>query len=69
MPWLIDEGENGLLVPPKDPISMAEAIIRILQEPGLAAQLSKNGRQKAEQYDWQTILPQWDSLFREVLGK
>lgn len=69
VPWLIDDGENGLLVPPKDPISMAEAIIRILQEPGLAAQLSKNGRQKAEQYDWQTILPQWDSLFREVLGK
>ena len=69
VPWLVDDGENGLLVPPKDPNSMAEAVQRVLKDPGLASMLSKGSRQKAEQHYWQTILPQWDALFREVLGR
>lgn len=69
VPWLIDEGENGLLVPPNDHERMANKIRKILTEPGLATKLSRGARQKAEHYDWQTILPQWDSLFREVLGR
>ncbi len=69
VPWLVDDGENGLLVPPNDSKGMANAIRSILEEPDLAAQLSRNARQKAEQLDWQTILPQWDALFREVLGR
>lgn len=69
VPWLVDDGENGLLVPPNDFIGMANAIRSILEGPELAAQLSRNARKKAEQHDWQTILPQWDALFREVLGR
>ena len=69
VPWLIDDGENGLLVPSSDFKGMANAIRSILEEPDLAAQLSRNARLKAEQLDWQTILPQWDALFREVLGR
>jgi len=69
VPWLVDDGENGLLVPPNDSKGMANAIRSILEVPNLAAQLSRNARQKAEQLDWQTILPQWDALFREVLDR
>lgn len=66
IPYLLDHEQDALLVPPNDPDAMADAVRRILAEPGLAAQLSRNARRKAEQFDWETILPQWERLLTEV---
>ena len=38
---IIENNKNGLLVPPGDPDSMAEAVIRIFKEPQLAVNLSE----------------------------
>jgi len=35
------DGETGILVPPKDPQKMAEAIIKILQNPELAKKMAR----------------------------
>lgn len=52
VPELIDDWVDGLLVEPRDPESLANAIRRVLEDPGLAAQLSVAGRQKVErQFD------------------
>lgn len=69
IPYLLDHEQDALLVPPNDPDAMAAAVRRILTEPDLAAQLSRNARRKAEQFDWETILPQWDSILRELMIK
>ncbi len=45
---IIDEGENGLLVPPGDVEAMASSITRLLRDPQLAAQFSARLRQKVE---------------------
>jgi len=66
MPYLVEDGKDGLLVPPDDPPAMAAAVRRILTEPGLAEKLSRNARAKAEQFDWAMILPQWEKLLTEV---
>jgi len=66
IPYLINHEEDGLLVPPEDPAAMAVVVRRILTEPGLAEKLSRNGRKKAEQFDWSFILPKWESLFRKI---
>ena len=42
---------------------MARAVCRIVEEPALAARLSRNARAKAEQLDWAVVLPQWEELF------
>lgn len=55
-----------LMVPPDDSRSVAAAIRRILTEPGLAGRLSRDGRRKAEDYDWPGVLSQWDSLLSNV---
>ena len=68
LPWLIDDEENGLLVPPNDPAAMAQAVGRILTEPDLSNKLSKNARQKAEMFSWPLILSQWEALFWEVIN-
>ncbi len=64
--YLWQDGEDALLVPPDDPDAMAAAVRRLLTEPDLAARLSHNARRKAEQFDWETILPQWERLLTEV---
>jgi len=68
IPYLLQHEEDALLVPPNDPEAMAAAVRRLLTEPGLAERLSVNARKKAEQFDWEVILPQWEKLFEEVLS-
>jgi glycosyltransferase involved in cell wall biosynthesis len=60
--------EDALLVSSDNPEEMAAAVKRILTEPGLAARLSANARVKAENYNWSTILPQWESLFANLVN-
>jgi glycosyltransferase involved in cell wall biosynthesis len=62
MPALVNNGCDGLLVPPEDPDAMADAIRRVLTEPALASRLSSAGRQKVEQFDWEKTLPRWQKV-------
>lgn len=62
------DGEDALLVPSNDPGAMADAVRRILTNPDLAIRLSANARSKAENYDWSVILPQWESVFRNLVS-
>jgi glycosyltransferase involved in cell wall biosynthesis len=67
LPLLWSNEEDALLVPVNDAHQMAEAISRILTEPGLAEKLSRNARMKAERYDWKTILPEWEKLLHQTI--
>jgi len=42
------DGETGLIVEPNQPDALAEAILRILEDPALAERLGANGRQRVE---------------------
>jgi len=66
IPWLVNHDVDGLLVPARDPQAMADAVKRILTEPGLSSKLSANARKKAENHDWSIILPQWEKVFTEL---
>jgi glycosyltransferase involved in cell wall biosynthesis len=66
---LVDDGSDALLAPAGDASALANAMHRILTEPGLAGRLSGNARRKAEEMDWSTVLPRWQSLLAEVAGE
>ncbi len=68
IPYLLDDGQNALLVPLNDSVAMAHAVQHILTEPGLAEHLSSNARKRAEQFAWTVILPKWQALFLRVLN-
>ncbi|MCI0696570.1 glycosyltransferase family 4 protein [candidate division KSB1 bacterium] len=68
IPYLLTHERDALLVSPNDPEAMASAVRRILTEPGLAEQLSRNARKKVEQFDWSVILPQWEAMFMRIAG-
>lgn len=66
IPYLLTEGQTGLLVPDGDAAAMSAAVRRLLDEPGLAARLSANGRALAESCGWEPVRSRWESLLREV---
>jgi glycosyltransferase involved in cell wall biosynthesis len=46
---LIDDGQNGLLVPARDPAALADAIERIFADPGLAQSMASQARSRVEE--------------------
>jgi L-malate glycosyltransferase len=67
VPYLLQDGENGLLVPDDDAPAMIAAVRRLLNEPELAKYLSSNGRLLAERSAWPTVRAQWEELFSDQL--
>jgi glycosyltransferase involved in cell wall biosynthesis len=48
MPELVLSGETGLLVPPRDPGALAEAILAVLADPTAAQAMARAGRKRVE---------------------
>jgi colanic acid/amylovoran biosynthesis glycosyltransferase len=49
---LVLDGHTGMLVRPSDPQSIADAVLKLKSDPGLAAALARNGREMVERdYD------------------
>ena len=49
---MIDEGENGWLIPPGSPRAMAEAIAAAHQQPDAARQMGARARGRVESLHW-----------------
>jgi glycogen synthase len=67
IPGVIDDGQNGLLVPFGDVAALGGALRRLLDDPALRQQLGEQGRQKvARQYTWPQVaaraLDQYDQI-------
>jgi glycosyltransferase involved in cell wall biosynthesis len=53
---LIEDETGGLLVPPGDAAALAQALDRLLRDPGLAARLGRAGRKRvAEEHTWRAV--------------
>ncbi len=63
VPDLVTHDQHALLVPDADADAMAQAVTRILTEPGLSERLSYAGHTHASQFSWVTMLPRWEALF------
>jgi glycosyltransferase involved in cell wall biosynthesis len=46
IPEMVTHEETGLLSPPQDPQSLAQSIVRIFRDPGLAQRLANNAHQR-----------------------
>ncbi|HOE10819.1 MAG TPA: glycosyltransferase [bacterium] len=60
---VLRHGENGLLYEPGNPESLAEAILRLHEEPERRKRLEQTARASIAMYDWNTINIR---LFREI---
>ncbi|MCB8985998.1 MAG: glycosyltransferase family 4 protein [Ardenticatenaceae bacterium] len=66
VPEFLVDGEMGILIPPSDADALAEAIIRLLNDPDKANQMGRRGRKHVEQY---YSFPQYQRRFRQLFQK
>jgi glycosyltransferase involved in cell wall biosynthesis len=54
---VVDHGRNGLLIPVRNPNAIADAIVRLGDDPEMRARMAEDGRRKAEaEYDERQIV-------------
>jgi glycosyltransferase involved in cell wall biosynthesis len=53
---IVESGKTGLLVPKKDPLALANAIIRLLEHPDIRQDLAKSARRLIkEEFTWEKV--------------
>lgn len=62
------DGQNALVVAPRDPQSLSRAILRLLDDESLAARLRQNGPDTAQLYTWDRTADNVEGIFREMLA-
>jgi glycosyltransferase involved in cell wall biosynthesis len=66
---LIEEGETGLLVPPRDPAALARAIQRIVEDPALARAMGRQARERiAERCSVAVMVASTARLYEEAMA-
>ena len=69
MPELVRAGETGLLVPPHDPVALAEAIVTLLSDPTAAQAMARAGRKRVEaHFSLHAKLDATETLYRRLVG-
>ena len=70
IPEVVQDGETGLLVPPADPVALAQAVLRLLQDPPLAARLAQAGRERVERcFDQARMAEAYNALYARLLDR
>jgi glycosyltransferase involved in cell wall biosynthesis len=68
VPEVIRDGVDGILVPPGDPVRLAEAMTAILRDPERAARLGASGRARARrEFHVDRLVRETASLYSELL--
>lgn len=69
-PEVIKDGVNGFLVPSDDEVAVADAILRLYQNPRLRNKMSANARQIAEKiFDLNLMVKKYEDLYLHCIGK
>jgi phosphatidylinositol alpha-1,6-mannosyltransferase len=63
------DGQTGLLVDPRDPLAVAEAIGSLLLDGALAGRLGAAGRTRALQHAWPSVVERVERELLELLGR
>ena len=65
----VQEGINGLLVPPGEPPALAQALLKLLHNPAWASQMGTAGRARVEEFSDRRMVHQIATLYTALLGQ
>jgi L-malate glycosyltransferase len=69
-PEVVVDGESGLLVPPKDPQALADAVLRLLRDRELARRLGEAARRRIEsEFTLEQMVQRLESLYDDLLAR
>ena len=64
---IIQHGVNGLLVESEDYQNMAQALLTLLRDPGLAQKYGRNARETVErQYSFEQVMDRYVQLYQRI---
>ncbi len=70
IPELVEHEVNGLLIPSDDPEALADALLRLHDDPELTATLTRNGRETVkERFDGERLARELAALFTEAVER
>lgn len=70
LPDTIQDGESGLLVPPRDHMALADAISYLIENPSERARMGKLGRQRVlARFDIQNTVDSLEAIYADVLRR
>ena len=67
VPAVVTDGIHGLLVPCGDADAAAGAVLRLLEEPGLAQRLADAALETCVRYQWSSVRALWITLYRQIV--
>jgi len=69
IPELVVDGETGLLVPPRNPEALAQAILRMIENPTRAKAMARAGRKRVEaQFSTAVKVRRTEALYERLLA-
>lgn len=64
---VVTHGIEAILVPPKDVEALADAVIFLLRNPALRAEMGRRGRQRVEDFRWERVAQQVLSYYERLI--
>jgi glycosyltransferase involved in cell wall biosynthesis len=68
IPEQIDDGGNGLLVPPGDPDALADALESVLENPQLRVRMGDQSTTRATRFSEAAMVEDLDEVYRDLLS-
>ena len=68
VPELVEDGVTGILVPPRDPQALAQAILRLVKDPDLRQRMGKAAQERTlERFDIARTAREYEALYLKLL--
>jgi glycosyltransferase involved in cell wall biosynthesis len=65
-PEIVEDNTNGLVVPPRDPAALSEAMLKMISNESTCARFRENNKSKARLYSEDVILPKIIEIYGEL---
>jgi len=65
---VLTDGVEGFLVPPRDPVAVAEAAATLLDDRDLARKMGAAGRERSRRYEWAVVAGEVEAAYRDALA-
>jgi len=70
IPEMIEEGKNGMLVPPRNPGALSKAILKMLDDKEKLKMMGSAGREKVlKEFSAQVMIIKTEKVYREILSE
>lgn len=66
---LIQDNKTGILVPPNDPMALAQAVVHLLENPTLAVEMGRRGRlETLPRFTIEAMVQETEAIYRRLLN-